>query len=323
MALLCLWATHAWSGPRAQRLYALACLSGALFLVVKSPLIASALDGALASLQALAATGPLWFLIATRRAFGAPAVLTRAQLGMLGGLIGAIALAAAMSSGAARSALFIVLDFAMLAMFVATLHAAWGGLADDLDPGRRAHRIILLNASAAFGVVITVSALTTSLGAVPTGLRAPLETLIALGVFAAAFALCVVTLRPREIELRARPAPGAGSVLAEKILAVLERDKLYRDPALTVASLAQALAAPEHQVRIAINVDLGFKNFSAFINGYRLAEVRAALSDPTQLETPISTIALDAGFGSIASFNRVFKSEYGVAPRDFRRDSTT
>jgi AraC-like DNA-binding protein len=242
---------------------------------------------------------------------------------MLGGVMGGIAVVAATSSGPVRSGLFAFLDLAMLVMFLATLQAAWGGLADDLDAGRRRRRIFLLKASALLGALITVSALTMSLAAVPSGLRTSLQTLITASIFAAAFALCVTTLRPSEIEPRARPASGARTPLSEKILLVLERDKLYREADITVARLAHALSAPEHQVRAAINAELGFKNFSTFINGYRLAEVKAALADPTQLETPISTIALDAGFGSIATFNRVFKTEHGMSPRDFRRESTT
>jgi AraC-like DNA-binding protein len=322
ITLLVLWATLAWSAPRGQRFYALACLCGAMFLAAKSPSISSALGGALAPVQALAVTGPLWFLAATRRALGVRPALTRNHLVVLGLCIGAVGLLAAMSAGPLRSGLYAVLDLVMLGLFLATLWSAWGGLADDLDPGRRAQRIALLIASAACGAAIAVSALAMNLAAVASTMRAPVETLIAATLFAAALALCLMTLRLREIDLRPRSAPSAPTPLAEKIVAVLERDRLYRTPNLTVAGLALTLAAPEHQVRAAINRDLGFRNFSAFINSYRLAEVKAALADPAQAQTPISTIALDAGFGSIASFNRVFSATFGMTPSDFRRNPT-
>jgi AraC-like DNA-binding protein len=68
-----------------------------------------------------------------------------------------------------------------------------------------------------------------------------------------------------------------------------------------------------------INRQLGHRNFSAFVNGYRLAEAEAALSDPAQAAVPILTIALDAGFGSIGPFNRAFKAHTGLTPTEYRR----
>jgi AraC-like DNA-binding protein len=327
MALLAMWAALALTGPRRQPVYALACLCGALFVAVKSGPIAAALGPVLAPAQALAMTGPLWFLIATRRAFGAPALLKSVHLGALGGAIVAVALAAAYAPRGLKAGLFAGLDLAMLALFIATLVTAWRGLADDLDPGRRTQRILLLNVSAAFGAVITIGAVAAAINLVPAGWGAPSQTVIAAGVCATAFALCMITLQRRDIDLRPQAArtgsaPAAASPLALKIRTAMQVDRLYRDPALTVSRLADVLKAPEHQVRAAINAELGFRNFSAFINDYRLTEAKAALADAAQAQTPISTIALDAGFGSIASFNRVFKTAFGVAPSAFRKGAS-
>jgi AraC-like DNA-binding protein len=67
-----------------------------------------------------------------------------------------------------------------------------------------------------------------------------------------------------------------------------------------------------------INQGLGHRNFSAFLNQQRLAEAKAALGDPAQAGVPVSTIALDAGFGSLGPFNRAFKAETGRTPSEFR-----
>ncbi len=72
-------------------------------------------------------------------------------------------------------------------------------------------------------------------------------------------------------------------------------------------------------MRRLINRQLGHRNFSAFINGYRLADAETALADPVQADVPVLTIALDAGFGSIGSFNRAFKAHTGLTPTDYRR----
>ncbi len=83
--------------------------------------------------------------------------------------------------------------------------------------------------------------------------------------------------------------------------------------------LAGRLGIPEYRLRRLINRRLGHRNFSSFVNGYRLAEARAALADPSQAEVPILTIALDTGFQSLAPFNRAFKVTAGMTPSAYRR----
>jgi AraC-like DNA-binding protein len=100
---------------------------------------------------------------------------------------------------------------------------------------------------------------------------------------------------------------------------LLDHDKVFREPDLSIATLSQKLDIPEYRLRHLINRQLGHRNFSAFVNSYRLAEAEAALSDPSQAGVPILTIALDAGFGSIGPFNRAFKAHTGLTPSEYRR----
>jgi len=107
------------------------------------------------------------------------------------------------------------------------------------------------------------------------------------------------------------------------LVAALERlmtvERLYRQEGLTIGKLAQRQGLPEYRLRRLINQGLGYRNFAAFLNGYRLADARAALADPAQASVPILTIALDAGYSSLGPFNRSFKAEIGLTPSDFRR----
>jgi AraC-like DNA-binding protein len=84
--------------------------------------------------------------------------------------------------------------------------------------------------------------------------------------------------------------------------------------------LAARLGIPEYRLRRLINQRLGHRNFTSYVNGKPLAEVTAALADPSQARVPILTIALDAGFQSLGPFNRAFKAHTGVTPSEFRRD---
>ena len=95
----------------------------------------------------------------------------------------------------------------------------------------------------------------------------------------------------------------------------MEKDKAYRQEGLA-STRCHRIDVPEYRLRRLINQQLGHRNFSAFVNGYRLAEAEAALSDPAQADVPILTIALDAGFGSIGPFNRAFKAHTGLTPSD-------
>ena len=57
--------------------------------------------------------------------------------------------------------------------------------------------------------------------------------------------------------------------------------------------------------------------FTKFLNSLRVDKSRKILLNA---EIPITTVALECGFGSIRTFNRVFAGLTGVTPRDFRRE---
>jgi AraC-like DNA-binding protein len=98
-------------------------------------------------------------------------------------------------------------------------------------------------------------------------------------------------------------------------------ERTYRQEGLTIGLLAARLGLPEYRLRALINERLGHRNFNAFLNRYRLDEAKAALADPHQADVPVLTIALDAGFQSLAPFNRAFKANTGLTPTEFRRSA--
>lgn len=100
---------------------------------------------------------------------------------------------------------------------------------------------------------------------------------------------------------------------------LMKVDHVYREPDLTIGALAERMALPERKLRQLINQGLGYRNFSAFLNTYRLADAKRWLADREQAGTPILTVAMDAGFQSLGPFNRAFKADTGVTPGEFRR----
>ena len=92
----------------------------------------------------------------------------------------------------------------------------------------------------------------------------------------------------------------------------MTHDAAYRDATIAIAPLAARLGVTEKKLRELINGRLGFRNFSSYVNAFRVEEVRRRLLDTRQDEVPILTMALEAGFGSIVAFNRAFKDSYGA-----------
>jgi len=110
-------------------------------------------------------------------------------------------------------------------------------------------------------------------------------------------------------------------ILLRRLDHLMTVERTYRQEGLAIGALAARLEVPEHRLRQAINEGLGYRNFNAFLNHYRIADARLALSDATQREVPVLTIAMDAGFQSLGPFNRAFKAETGVTPTEFRREA--
>jgi AraC-like DNA-binding protein len=130
-----------------------------------------------------------------------------------------------------------------------------------------------------------------------------------------------ITLRiPQETN---GPEAGSSESVDQSLLTRLEtamsRDEVWRETGLTIGVLATRVGAPEYRVRRLINQRLGFRNFTSFVNEYRLSAAAARLADPAELRVPILTIALELGWGSIGPFNRAFRARFGVPPSDYRR----
>jgi AraC-like DNA-binding protein len=121
------------------------------------------------------------------------------------------------------------------------------------------------------------------------------------------------------------PADGDRDSIAPLLLRRLDHlmtvERIHRQEGLTIAALAAKLDLPEYRLRQVINEGLGYRNFNAFLNRYRIDEAKAALADPSQRDVPVLTIAIDAGFQSIGPFNRAFKADTGTTPTEFRRDA--
>lgn len=123
------------------------------------------------------------------------------------------------------------------------------------------------------------------------------------------------------------PKPKAPSVddpqLGAKLQALMETQKVYKKEGLTIGELAELLNEQEYRLRRLINGQLGFRNFSDFLNQYRVNDACEILSDPEQTRKTILEIAYDLGYQSIGPFNKAFKDLKGTTPTAYRKSQVS
>ncbi|WP_439102364.1 helix-turn-helix domain-containing protein [Congregibacter sp.] len=107
--------------------------------------------------------------------------------------------------------------------------------------------------------------------------------------------------------------------LAKRLQKFMEDEGVWREMGLSIGALAQKLEVPEYRLRRTINGALGHRNFSDFLNSYRIRETAKRLSNPREDHLPVLTIAMDAGFRSLSSFNKSFREMQGQTPTAWRK----
>lgn len=122
----------------------------------------------------------------------------------------------------------------------------------------------------------------------------------------------LVQAAPRAPKSAATPAE-----LGERWRARIIAEQWWREPDLTLASLARLLGTNTTALSKAVNEGLGL-NLNEMLNRIRIDAVIAAFDQPGE-ERAILDIALAEGFSSKASFNRAFKLYTGQTPSDYRR----
>ena len=211
----------------------------------------------------------------------------------------------------------------ILALAVVQSVRSWSS---DLVERRRLLRVFIVGAAALYSIVNSVLQLMLD-GSDPPAVVSAANAAVLLGI--AAVIVVAMTRTAGDEVFAAAPHPtdnvqphAAIAGDQQQIVALnrlMQAERIYRQEGLTIGMLANRLTLPEYRLRRLINQQLGYRNFNAFLNGYRIEEAKAALADPAQAEVPVTTIALDAGFQSLGPFNRAFKSQTGVTPTEFRR----
>ncbi|MFV8351379.1 helix-turn-helix domain-containing protein [Flavobacterium sp. XS2P14] len=101
-----------------------------------------------------------------------------------------------------------------------------------------------------------------------------------------------------------------------KIETLIQEEKLYQNPELTLTDLAKKLETNVSVISKTINQ--GFQmNFNDYINNFRIEAVKISLSNGEHKKSTLLGIAYDCGFNSKATFNRAFKKNTGKTPKEY------
>ena len=87
---------------------------------------------------------------------------------------------------------------------------------------------------------------------------------------------------------------------------------------ISISTVAAHLSVTPRYVQRLFEADS--TTFSEFLIGQRLARAHRLLCEPNANQIAISTIAYDVGFGDLSYFNRRFRRQYGLTPREVRGD---
>jgi AraC-like DNA-binding protein len=91
----------------------------------------------------------------------------------------------------------------------------------------------------------------------------------------------------------------------------------FSDPELSLSQIERAIGISSREIGTIFKIEFE-SSFKKYLNLVRLTEVKRLLLETDQT---ISVIAYNTGYSNVSHFNRVFKSEEGVSPKDYREKS--
>jgi AraC-like DNA-binding protein len=109
--------------------------------------------------------------------------------------------------------------------------------------------------------------------------------------------------------------------LASRIRSLMADNKAYRNPELSLQSLADGLQVKPYLVSQCLKEVMATR-FNDYINQLRIEELKYRFQDPEQAHYTLLSLAFESGFNSKASFQRAVKKFEGLSPSELRKKMT-
>lgn len=111
---------------------------------------------------------------------------------------------------------------------------------------------------------------------------------------------------------------GLARSLQEKLVNLMEKEKVFKDEDLSLDSLALKLGVSRHILSQYLNENLG-KNFADYVNSYRVEEAKWLMDSPKGKDMKNDYIADEVGFNNKGVFYTAFKKFAGMTPNAYRK----
>lgn len=108
------------------------------------------------------------------------------------------------------------------------------------------------------------------------------------------------------------------NMLFQKIRKIFSEEHFFLEEDLSLDTVAKKLTVSPREISQVINEN-GQHNFHEFVNHYRIEMAKKLLVDTKYMNKKIATIAYDSGFGTVTSFNVVFKKKTKLSPSAYRK----
>ncbi|MGD1959452.1 MAG: helix-turn-helix domain-containing protein [Fulvivirga sp.] len=99
---------------------------------------------------------------------------------------------------------------------------------------------------------------------------------------------------------------------------IMQKEELFLEQDLDLRGLAKRVGLEANLLSYLLNQHLG-KSFYQYVNTYRVEELKRRLKSVEFKRLSLLAIALDCGFNSKTSFNRIFKQHTHMTPSQYQR----
>lgn len=108
---------------------------------------------------------------------------------------------------------------------------------------------------------------------------------------------------------------------ADKKFVIIEKylqlEKPFLNGQFTIRELSDKINIPQNEISQIIHTKTNMY-YSDFMNKYRVEVFKEKLNDPNNESFTIFSLAMDCGFASKTSFNRIFKHHTGLTPSEYK-----
>lgn len=118
------------------------------------------------------------------------------------------------------------------------------------------------------------------------------------------------------------PIKNSPNTTIDKVQRYMRSESPFKDPKLSLNSLARQLDLTPRELSILINQQLK-QNFVDFVNTFRIELAKKRLLNPKDEKETIAEIMYEVGFKSKSVFNSAFKRKTGKTPSEFKKTRLT